>query len=346
MSEVLAGDERQKYGLDHERSGEVIVISQRRQLAGLLLVARRCAGSVVRATRRYPSQTRIRSGRIAFRSGDAHDTAGRVARARLPRRTGLDRTPSAAYFCHRKKAYLRRPPRPTPTCTRLCSVSSASDGRAFRGRQPACLGDLRQLRRHKVESLALTEELERILVDDAANQTLGMSTPAHLEDESRERPSAWTVPSRRRSSPATAQDRTFPQYPRRARACTCSPDTASCRPKNPPRARSAPCAPRHDRPAPDAAAVESLHTAYRESFECPGTCLPSGACESRSADHSHGQIEVFQKHDRFVARVLVQSRSRQSPSTPGSSRNSGIKPITSRDSSTFSASLALMQSHV
>ena len=57
-----------------------------------------------------------------------------------------------------------------------------------------------------------------------------------------------------------------------------------------------------------------------------------------------GQIDLLFEDRDLVARVLVQARSRRRPARAGATSSGGMSLITSRDSSTFSASLALMQS--
>ena len=59
-----------------------------------------------------------------------------------------------------------------------------------------------------------------------------------------------------------------------------------------------------------------------------------------------GELDVLEKHRRLVLGVLVEANLADAQHVRGGSRNSGIIAITSRDSSTFSASLALMHSQV
>ena len=58
----------------------------------------------------------------------------------------------------------------------------------------------------------------------------------------------------------------------------------------------------------------------------------------------HRQVDVLLEDGRLVGRVLVEADLADAEHVRASSRNSGIMAMTSRDSATFSASLALMHS--
>ena len=85
IAEVLLGEDLARYGLDHPRSGEVVLISRAAELAGVLLVAfrRPCAG--VGPHGRYSPQARLRPGGTVLRPGVAGHPAWR-------RRGSRDRT--------------------------------------------------------------------------------------------------------------------------------------------------------------------------------------------------------------------------------------------------------------
>ena len=75
--------------------------------------------------------------------------------------------------------------------------------------------------------------------------------------------------------------------------------------------------------------------------------LPDDLTNRIAATRARGvviDISALEVVDSFI--VFLFSPISPIPSTFGRSRNSGISAITSRDSATFSASLALMHSHV
>ncbi|MEZ6120640.1 MAG: alkaline phosphatase family protein [Pirellulaceae bacterium] len=66
VDEVLAGDDRTQYGMDHERSGEVIVISTPNSWQAYYWWLDDALAAFLCANRRHSSQARLRSSRIAF----------------------------------------------------------------------------------------------------------------------------------------------------------------------------------------------------------------------------------------------------------------------------------------
>ena len=94
IAEVLVGAQRGRYGLDHPRSGEVVLISTPRKLAGVLLVALRRSAPRVRPHGRHPPQAGLRSGGTVLRSGDAGHSARcvRWSRARTAPRPSTPRS--------------------------------------------------------------------------------------------------------------------------------------------------------------------------------------------------------------------------------------------------------------
>ena len=78
------------YELDHERSGEVVLVSDAQQLAGVLLVARRRAGPGIRPHGRHSPQAGLRPGGNALRHGHPVDPARRHAGQGLARAPARD----------------------------------------------------------------------------------------------------------------------------------------------------------------------------------------------------------------------------------------------------------------
>ncbi len=93
VAEVLVGDQRAQYSMDHERSGEVIVISAPNSWQAYYWWLDDSRARLLR-TCRYSPQARVRSGRAIFRSGKAMHSHGCNVGARFARRTGGERKPA------------------------------------------------------------------------------------------------------------------------------------------------------------------------------------------------------------------------------------------------------------
>ena len=68
VGEILDDDGKRAAGIDHPRSGELVLVAVAGRLVHLLLLARRRARARLRPLRRHPSQARLRPGRAPLRS--------------------------------------------------------------------------------------------------------------------------------------------------------------------------------------------------------------------------------------------------------------------------------------
>ena len=91
VGEVLDEAGKREYGLDHDRSGELVPDRRAGRLVHVLLLAGRREGAGLRAHGRHPPQARLRPGRAVPRPGDPHP----AARARLAARAQEARVPHA-----------------------------------------------------------------------------------------------------------------------------------------------------------------------------------------------------------------------------------------------------------
>ncbi len=91
IAEVLVGAEREKYDLDHERSGEVVLISTPNSWQAYYWWLSDDAGAKVCPHGRHPPQAGLRPGRDAFRHGHQEHSARRHAGQGLARRAAARR---------------------------------------------------------------------------------------------------------------------------------------------------------------------------------------------------------------------------------------------------------------
>ena len=140
IDEVLVGDQRARYDLDHERAGEVVLISDAQQLAGLLLVARDDRAPTFARTvdiHRKPGYDPVELHfDLATKSIPLDATLVKGSHG-APAAT----TASAASSSPAKKACSSAPPWPTPTSANWCrgslgfrfrAAAVCRAGRAFR----------------------------------------------------------------------------------------------------------------------------------------------------------------------------------------------------------------------
>ena len=98
IAEVLVGAQRGRYGLDHPRSGELILISEPNSWQAYYYWLADGRGARFCPHGRYPSQAGLRPGRVARQHGHAEHPAGRHADPRLARGPGGRSRPTHGAF--------------------------------------------------------------------------------------------------------------------------------------------------------------------------------------------------------------------------------------------------------
>ena len=88
IAEVLTGEALAKYGLDHARSGDVVLVSDPNSWQAYYWWEDDARAPQVRPQRRHPPQTGLRPGRALLRQENERRPARRHAGERLARRPG------------------------------------------------------------------------------------------------------------------------------------------------------------------------------------------------------------------------------------------------------------------
>ena len=95
IAEVLGGPQRGKYALDHPRAGEIVLISEPLELAGVLLVVRRCPRTGTSPGRSISTASRATTRSNCTSTRDAEHSPGRHAGARFARGARHGQSPRA-----------------------------------------------------------------------------------------------------------------------------------------------------------------------------------------------------------------------------------------------------------